>query len=231
MRLPRTIVALVAVAALLCLGACEAKTDEATEKGKEGGKAEATAESEGNAEPAGTAEPAATSGDSAKRPTYTGETRAETLPDLAFEVPVDWVASPPANQMRVGEFKLPGDTDKASLVIFRFAGGAGTRQANIDRWLGQFQLENGNPATEADAIIETDEINGLTVTSLEVKGTYVASMRPGAPAAHNEAGWAMIAAIVEGSGDAFYFKAVGPYAKIDEWRPGIEAMLRTVKKP
>jgi hypothetical protein len=220
----RRLLMLCAIAALVCLSACEAKTDEAPEK-KSGEAAEG--ETKPKAEAAGEAEP----GDSAKPPLYTGELRAETLPDLAFEVPVDWVAAPPANQMRVGEFKLPGDTDKASLVIFRFAGGAGTRQANIDRWLGQFQLEGGTAATEADATIESYEVNELAVTSLEVAGTYVASMRPGAPAAHNEANWAMFAAIVEGSGDAFYFKAVGPAAKIDEWRPGIERMLLSLSKP
>lgn len=232
---------MLACLSLVAFVACESKSEAkgggeekgaaAEGEGPEGaatsGESAAGAASEGTDEGAG----GESAGGAAPASAFDGETRPESIPDLAFEVPAEWENIPPTSPMRVAQFKLPGDTDKPSLAVFRFAGGGGTRQANIDRWVGQFQLEGGTAATEADADVATFQVGDLTVTTVYLAGTYVAAMRPGAPQAYNEAGWRMLAAIVEGSGDAFYFKAVGPEATVAGWQPGFDHMLRTVAKP
>jgi hypothetical protein len=47
---------------------------------------------------------------------------------------------------------------------------------------------------------------------------------PGAEEKHDDADQRMLAAIVEGSGDPFYFKAVGPRATMDVWAAAFGAM-------
>lgn len=232
---PRMFVALV-IACLVVLGvACESKSEAGSGEGGENEAATGAPESEGASEAAAggteTAEGDESSGEApSKASAFDGETRAETLPGLAFEVPAEWENIPPSSPMRKAQFKLPGDTDEPSLAVFRFPGGGGTRQANIDRWLGQFQID-GAPATAETAEIETFEVGDLTVTTVYVSGTYVAAMRPGAPQKMNESGYRMLAAIIEGSGDAYYFKATGPEATVKGWEPGFEHLVRSATIP
>jgi hypothetical protein len=83
--------------------------------------------------------------------------------------------------MRVAEFKLPkveGDSEDAQLVLYYFGPGqGGTAQANIDRWINQMQQPDGHPSKER-AKTETLTVNNLSVTTVDVLGTYNGGMAP-----------------------------------------------------
>jgi hypothetical protein len=127
--------------------------------------------------------------------------------------------------MRVAQWVLPGPGGDAELVVFRFPGGGGGIEQNVARWKGQFQPPEGK---SIDDVTVTKTIEGALVktTLVDVSGTYVAAVMPGADETHNDADQRMIAAIVEGSGDPFYFKAVGPRATMDLWAPAFETMAK-----
>src|SRR5690606_32931897 len=74
------------------------------------------------------------------------------------------------------------------------------------------------------------EAGELTTTLVDVSGTYVAAMTPGADAKHDDADQRMVAAIVEGSGDPFYFKAVGPKATMDVWSASFDGLVSSFAK-
>lgn len=155
--------------------------------------------------------------------TPSGETVAETLPGLAFSLPKEWEKGTPSSSMRMAQWVLPGPGGDGELVVFRFPGGAGGIEANVSRWKGQFQAPEGKTIDDV-TITKTIEAGGLKTTFVDVSGTYIAAVTPGADEKHNDADQRMLAAIVEGSGDPFYFKAVGPRATMDVWAAAFETM-------
>src|SRR5262245_10812734 len=55
-------------------------------------------------------------------------------------VPESWKVRPTTSGMRVAEWTIPGPDGDAELVVYHFgAGGAGSVEANLDRWVGQFE--------------------------------------------------------------------------------------------
>src|SRR5438034_11313181 len=100
---------------------------------------------------------------------------------LTFTTPDGWRQSPPGSSMRIAEFTLPraaGDADDAQLVVYYFGGSGGSIDANIQRWIGQMQQPDGKAASAAPTR-ETRKVHGLTVTLVDVSGTYVAETAPG----------------------------------------------------
>jgi hypothetical protein len=132
--------------------------------------------------------------------------------------------------MRVAEFVLPGKdaaAGSAELVIYYFGGGGGSVDANIQRWLGQMQQPDGR-ATSDVATKEAKTINGLKVSMLDVSGTYVAEMRPGATEKHNSPGFRMRTAVVETPRGPYYLKLVGPAAVVETWNKSFDEFLASL---
>jgi hypothetical protein len=93
---------------------------------------------------------------------------------LSFTTPAGWRQSPSNSPMRVAEFTLPraaGDAEDAQLIVYYFGGQGGSIDANIERWVGQMQQADGQPSS-AVAKRETRKVNGLTLTLVDVSGTY-----------------------------------------------------------
>jgi hypothetical protein len=131
---------------------------------------------------------------------------------LAYTAPPAWHTRPPASSMRVAEFVIPrsgGDAEDAELVIFYFGTGAGTVDANVNRWIGQLQQPDGS-STKDKATRSTRTINGLQVTLVDATGTYVAEMRPGSTEHYNKPGFRLRAAVVETPHGPYYVKMTGP---------------------
>ncbi len=55
---------------------------------------------------------------------------------------------------------------------------------------------------------------------VDLAGTYIAQVTPGATERYNDANYRMLAVIVEGAGDPYFFKAVGPGATMAQWEQG-----------
>jgi hypothetical protein len=76
------------------------------------------------------------------------------------------------------------------VIVYYLGGGGGSVEANLQRWTSQFQ-------STTDPVRTTATVNGLKLTSLDVGGTYVADMRPGASERYNKPGFRMRATVVE----------------------------------
>ncbi|NQW05611.1 MAG: hypothetical protein HQ485_16525 [Acidobacteria bacterium] len=128
---------------------------------------------------------------------------AATVPaTLTYVAPSAWQPQVVTSMMRVGEFVLPraeGSREDASLAIYFFGGTGGTVQANIDRWLGQIAQRNGR-ATKDVATTSRRLINGLSVTTFDATGTYVAEVTPGSAERFNKPAFRMRAAVIETKG-------------------------------
>ncbi len=157
--------------------------------------------------------------------TPSGQTRTEKAAELSFTVPTEWETLPVASPMRVAQFVVPGPGGDAEMVVFRFAGGAGGVDANIARWKGQFVPPEGKTLDDITTM-SSFEVGKLKVTMVDIAGHYKAAERPGSTTMLDEADYRMMAAIVEGSGDAFFFKLLGSSKTVDVWSKPYENGLR-----
>jgi hypothetical protein len=147
---------------------------------------------------------------------------------LKFTAPKGWESRTPSSTMRVGEFVAPGVNGSAELVVYYFGGTGGSVDANIQRWLGQMQQPDGK-ATSDVARRETKTINGLEVSLLDVSGTYVAEMRPGATEKHNSPGFRMRTAVITTPKGPYFLKFVGPATTVEAWKTGFDQFLNSLK--
>jgi hypothetical protein len=144
--------------------------------------------------------------------------QAAALPagTLAYIAPPAWHTRPTASSMRVAEFVVPraaGDAEDGELIIYYFGKGAGTVDANIERWIGQIQQPDGS-STKERARRSMQTVNGLPLTTVDVAGTYVAETRPGATDHFNKPGFRLRGAVVETPGGPYYIKMTGPATTI-----------------
>jgi len=138
---------------------------------------------------------------------------------LTFITPAGWQSSHPTSSMRVAEFALPraaSDPDDGQLVVYYFGGSGGSVDANIQRWIGQMQQPDGRASASA-ATRETRQIHGLTVTLVDVSGTYVAETAPGSAEHHNQAHYRLRAGVVETPRGPYFIKLTGPEKTIAKW--------------
>jgi hypothetical protein len=159
--------------------------------------------------------------------TPSGEVRGEVLGELKLEVPTEWEKRPPANSMRVGEFILPGPGGDTTLAVFRFPGGGGGVESNINRWKGQFVPPAGKSIDDVTTIV-TEERAPLKITRVDILGTNNAEVVPGEGDRVNEPDSRMLAVIVEGVGDPFFIKAAGRSATLDVWAPAFETAVKSI---
>lgn len=153
--------------------------------------------------------------------------------ELHFAAPDGWVAETPTSRMRKAQFRLPGESgdaaDDGSLVVFKFGGGGGGVDANVERWMAQFEQPGGG-ATKDATKRETREVNGLEAHFVDIPGTYVAETTPGSGERVRHEGWRMLAAVLIDGDDGWFLKLVGPDATLARWRASFEAYVASASK-
>jgi hypothetical protein len=152
------------------------------------------------------------------------------LGPFSVAAPAGWTEKPITSSMRAADFVLAADAGaEAELIVYYFGeGGAGGVQANLDRWIDQFQQPSGKPSKDV-AKIEKASFAGQEATVVSVSGRYVASMMPGAGGAVDKPDQAMIAAIVGSPKGPYYFKLVGAKKTVDANAAKLRAMLASLK--
>jgi len=165
-----------------------------------------------------------------------GGTEATGLPDddgmldvgaIAFEVPGAWNVRPPKSQMRLAQLEAAGKAGPAELVVYFFGPqGAGTSDANIDRWIGQFANTDGSPVTNATR--SSSKVSGYDVARVEVAGDYGGGMAPPGQPQDAIPDQRLLAAIVVSEGGPYYFKFLGPNATVQEHRAAFDALIASI---
>ncbi len=153
----------------------------------------------------------------------TAEVAGVDLNGVTVVMPEGWVHEPSANAMRKAQFRLPGEGGDAELVVTHFgAGGAGGVDANIERWRDQFAESDGGKT-------RTLTVSGMPVTILDISGTFAGMQGPMSGGGAPKTDQRMLAAIVESSNGAFYFKLVGPIATVTHWQKSFDEFIASVK--
>jgi hypothetical protein len=140
---------------------------------------------------------------------------SDDVPAITWKVPPGWVAAANPNAMRLATYHPSPEVDVS------VARAGGTTDANIQRWVGQFD--------DAGADLHTERtVHGLSVKMVEVSGTYTgAGMMTGA-AAEPHRNWTLVGVVVETPGAHYFFKMVGPVDRVHAARASFDAMVASV---
>jgi hypothetical protein len=150
--------------------------------------------------------------------------------ELSFDVPSKWKVETVKSKMRKAQLKVDpaeGDAEPAELVLFVFPNGAGTVEANIKRWEGQFVDADGKAPK---AKVEEKKGKNVDVTRVEVGGRFVAAVTPGAAEKNDKPGFRLLGAIVQTPSRGYFFRMVGPDKTVKSAAPGFDAMIGSVSK-
>jgi len=144
--------------------------------------------------------------------------------EFTFTRPANWEWVDSTSKMRKAQLKVTDEASKASadVAFYHFgAGGAGTVQANVDRWLGQF----AEPKDQINAKVEQTTVGKIKLTYVQAEGTYNSGM-PGGPTTPMP-GYALIGAILESEEGNVFVRMTGPKdfvkSKVEEFKKMIES--------
>lgn len=153
-----------------------------------------------------------------------GETGADK--ELSFTAPEGWTAQPPRPMTRM-VYKLPaveGDPADADLTVSTLAARAIALAMNVERWCGQFELPAGKTCADFSTPTPIEGAHHSAVL-VEMHGAYKGSMTGAAPAA-SKPDYTMLAAIIDGPGNQWYVKLVGPSKTVEHWRASFMDFVR-----
>jgi len=148
---------------------------------------------------------------------------------LKLQVPGHWTKETPKFDMIESEFKIPATEGESLPGRVTIMASGGPVEANIDRWIGQFQQPDGKD-TKDKTKIEKKTISHATVHIVEISGTYLdAAGGPQGPKTERE-NYMMLGAIIEmpESGN-YYVKSYGGQETMKANRDGFKKMIEGLK--
>jgi len=134
--------------------------------------------------------------------------------------------------MRLATYTIPaasGDSGGGECLVNYFGQGqGGSVDANVDRWVSQFQQANGKPSKDV-AKIEKKTVHGMKLTTIDVSGAYTGMGGPmAAPGGAPKAGYRLLGAIIEGPQGTVFFKFTGPAKTVGQNQAAFDKMLTSL---
>lgn len=149
-----------------------------------------------------------------------------TAAGLTWGIPKRWTVAPD-RPMRVATYAIPaaeGDALGGECGVFYFGPDQGGMvDANIDRWVGQFEPTSGPDKS-------TKAVNGMTVTLVQIAGAYLNPSGPMMQAGEKKEGYRLIGAIVAGPQGSVFFKATGPAKTIGAAEAEFDALVNSLSQ-
>lgn len=145
--------------------------------------------------------------------------------EFNFKPPKDWQWVETTSSMRKAQLKVGKEPATAEVIFFHFGpGGGGDVQANVDRWLGQFQ----EPKDQIHSKVEKNELGGKQVTFVQAEGTYL-SGQPGGPKTP-QPGSMLAGAILDSKEGNVFIRMVGPKAVVEQAQPAFRKMIEEASR-
>ena len=136
--------------------------------------------------------------------------------ELTATVNEGWIQEVPSSSMRLTQFRLPASErgiDDAELAVFSSIGGS--VQNNLSRWFDQFSQPDGSDSKEK-ARVQEFSVNEMSATIADLTGTFTGGGMPMSQPVEKK-DYRLLAAIVVGASDVYYFKLVGPEKTVERW--------------
>jgi hypothetical protein len=147
--------------------------------------------------------------------------------EFTFKRPPAWEWIDTTSTMRKAQLKvLSADKKESAEVVFYYfgQGGGGGTQANIDRWLSQFQ----EPKDKINAKVDEVTVAKRKITYVQAEGTYLSGM-PGGPKTP-QPNTMLLGAILESESGNVFVKLTGPAAltkaSVGDFKQMLEGALK-----
>jgi hypothetical protein len=164
-------------------------------------------------------------------PPVSGGPRPATQPKQVpfdWNAPAGWTETEPSSALRFAQFDLPGKwSDGAAVQCAFFPAIGGGKDANVDRWLGQFTQKDGSSSKDKAKIAESKR-DGLTITRVEVRGAFSDGMQR--PPRQTDDGMLLGAIIESEDGANLYIKIAGPREAIEAESANFDTLLTTIRR-
>ncbi|MBW3542940.1 MAG: hypothetical protein KY476_21980 [Planctomycetes bacterium] len=136
---------------------------------------------------------------------------------LTFSIPAGWKEQKLAAGSFVdAQFAVPAGEDELRMTMSLTGGGI---EANVERWLGQFDTNPDRPP-----VVEPMQIGGAQARWIDVEGRFTAPSFMASSGDHSD--WAMLAAAIPRDGGRdFYVRLSGPRAAVDRIRQSFRDFL------
>jgi len=147
---------------------------------------------------------------------------------LQWDDPPRWQSRLPSTPMRSKEYRVPrtgSDAEDAECFVVTFGQGqGGSIEDNIQRWVKQLE-------PTASAVERTKRtVNGMSVTRVEVAGTFTPMAMPSMPSSGPpRPGWRLVGDIVEAPSGLWFFKMTGPDATVKAAGKELDALVDSVR--
>ena len=167
--------------------------------------------------------------DSPSAPTTAGLGASSQAGPVKWTAPARW-GSKPAREMRAATYLIPaaqGDGEGAECAVFLNIGGG--VDANIKRWIGQFEQPDGSPS-ESKANQKKETINGLEVTTVDLIGTFKGGGPMMGQSSGPKTGYRLLGAIVQTDEGEVFFKLTGPAKTVTAAQGEFQSLLKSLKK-
>lgn len=153
-------------------------------------------------------------------PARTAEPAQFDVGPYQFNKPADWKSVPVTSPMRKAQLAVPNPAPGAAaaeVTFFSFGSGAGGVDANVQRWVKQFDAPAGAEK------VEKKDVAGTKVTFVATEGTFASGM-PGGPATPM-ANYALRGAIIEAPNELIFVKMTGPAEVVKGAAPAFAEMV------
>ncbi len=140
--------------------------------------------------------------------------------------PAEWKSVRPKINMIEHEFVAPAEGEQQARVTIMQA--TGTVEANIDRWVAQF-----DGAKKEDAKVEEKDVNGMKVHVVDITGTFTQKMGgPFAPGPTEKLeNHRMIGVIIESKSEGkIFIKMTGSNDVVAKLKDGVDKMVSTIEE-
>jgi hypothetical protein len=144
------------------------------------------------------------------------------ISDLTFKAPAPWKAVESSSPMRVATLHYPieGSDTPLEVVFFYFGSGqGGDTEANIQRWLGQF---DGQPESTREELTAGDK----TISMVTAHGTYLDGPPFGGTKTPRP-DYTLLGAIVPAADAPIFIKVTGPKADIAKMTEAFKSLAKS----
>mgnify|MGYP001232693057 FL=1 len=138
-----------------------------------------------------------------------------------------WSRETPSSSMRVAQYKIDYIKGSGQLVVF--SGIGGSPDENIERWYKQFKSESNLSIAEIASKWEIVK-EKLNIKFVHFKGTYMKSDMRMNSVTEELKDYALLAAIISGANEPYYFKMTGPSSLIKSQISLFESFINSIQK-
>lgn len=149
---------------------------------------------------------------------------------ISWSAPASWEVGPERPMRAATYFAAAAEGDETNAecrVNFFGADQGGDVAGNIARWASQMEVD-GQEGVSPEPMVSEANQGGITLSIVELHGTYLERMGPMSPSSTRQTGYAMFAVIAQGPNGSVFFKMTGPQATMEAERENFRRMIGSI---